>query len=143
MYKNFDVVQSRDSNLLLEDWRHLPLACCWPFLVFIFANISLPFILDQPRPLFVCCRSFQTHRYSTEKTVGVRGIPTLIAGVEGKLADHFTTTTSQLSLNFSITFLYYFFNSVDSKRSIDWIWTADFRSRKRPLYQLSHNQCDQ
>ena len=38
------------------------------------------------------------------------------------------------------------FNSVDSKCSIwnvadEWIWTLDFWNWKRPLYQLSHNQC--
>ena len=48
--------------------------------------------MGQPRPLFVYFRSFRARTNFTEKTLGISGI--LIVGVEGKHADHLTTTTT-------------------------------------------------
>ena len=49
--------------------------------------------MGQPLPLFVYFRSFQT-KILQKKTVGFSGIQTWTVGVEGKNADHFTTTTT-------------------------------------------------
>ena len=50
------------------------------------------FEMGQLRPLFVYFRSFRTH--ILQKYVGDSGIQTQIVGVEGKHADHLTTTTT-------------------------------------------------
>ena len=47
--------------------------------------------MGQPRPLSVYFRSFSNTIY-TEKTVGFSETRTRIVGIEGKHADHLTTT---------------------------------------------------
>ena len=49
--------------------------------------------MGQPRPLLSLFLFFSNKNF-TEKTVGVREIRTWIVGVEGKHADHLTTTTT-------------------------------------------------
>ena len=49
--------------------------------------------MGQHRPLF-CLFSFFSNTFFTEKTVDASGIQTRIVGVEGKHADHLTTTTA-------------------------------------------------
>ena len=49
--------------------------------------------MDKPRPLF-CLFLFFSNTNFTEKTVHFCTIRTLIVGVEGKHADHLTTTTA-------------------------------------------------
>ena len=51
--------------------------------------------MGQPRPLFVYFRIFQTQYY--RKIVDFSWFRTRIVGVEGKHADHLTTTTAQYS----------------------------------------------
>ena len=48
--------------------------------------------MDQPRPLFAYFPSFQTPIY--RKTVVISWIRTRMVGVDGKRADHLTTTTA-------------------------------------------------
>ena len=57
--------------------------------------------MDQPRPLFVYFRSFQT-QILQEKTVSVSRIRTWIVGVDGEHADHLTTTTAILLTTYSV-----------------------------------------
>ena len=75
---------------MIAKWSRSPSFC------FKLAIRSLVFFKKngQPRPLF-CLFSFFTNTNLTEKTVGVRRIRTQIVGVEGKHADHLTTTTAQ------------------------------------------------
>ena len=67
--------------------RHL-FVSNWPFAASSYLKNG------QPRPLF-CLFSFLTNTNFTEKTVGVSRIRTQIVEVEGKHADHLTTTTAQ------------------------------------------------
>ena len=53
--------------------------------------------MSQPWPLFVYFHPFQT-QIIQEKTVGFSGIQTRIVGVEGKHAEHLTTTTALVQM---------------------------------------------
>ena len=59
------------------------------------------FKMGQPRPLFVSFRSFQSQSLQ-KNTVDVSRIQTRIVGVEGKHADHLTTTTAPVSHDCSL-----------------------------------------
>ena len=52
------------------------------------------FLMGLPRPLFVYFWSFEAEILQ-EKTVSISDIRTWIVGVEGRHADHLTTTTGQ------------------------------------------------
>ena len=58
--------------------------------------------MGQPRPLFVFL--FFSNTNFTEKTVDVSGIRTRIVGLEGKHADHLTTTKTQAIKLFCFAF---------------------------------------
>ena len=51
--------------------------------------------LNGPTPVSLCLFSSFSNTNFTEKTVGFSGIRTRIVGVEGKHADHLTTTMAQ------------------------------------------------
>ena len=52
------------------------------------------YFLKGPIPNSFCLFSFFSNTNYTEKTVDFSRIKTRIVGVEGKLADHLTTTTA-------------------------------------------------